>query len=150
MRSTLGWGRLYEAVEKGLLDLDDTLRGRAQKLRARKEEVGLERAKLKTRKQMAIQKFDDRSIEAFCRELKEKLADPASRFGKAYLRLVVDEIRLDGRELRIRGSFGKLADAVGSLEKKKLGLVPSSVSDWRARHDSNVRPLPSEGSTLSN
>ena len=61
----------------------------------------------------------------------------------------MDEIKLDGNELVVRGSHRRLADAIGFMEKRKLGEVPSFVNDWRARDDSNVRPLPSEGSTLS-
>jgi hypothetical protein len=33
-------------------------------------------------------------------------------------------------------------------EKKKTNEL-GSLATWRARHDSNVRPLPSEGNTLS-
>ena len=43
---------------------------------------------------------------------------------------------------------GALADAIGFMEKRKLGEVPSLVNDWRARRDSNPRPLASEANTL--
>jgi len=36
----------------------------------------------------------------------------ASGFGKAYLNLLVDEVRLDGSELRIKGSCSAFARAV--------------------------------------
>jgi hypothetical protein len=38
----------------------------------------------------------------------------------------VDEVRLGGRELEIRGSYNRLADAIGLLEKKKQGAAPSA------------------------
>lgn len=72
--------------------------------------------------------------------LKARLADSSSGFGKAYLNLLVDEIRLEGKELKIRGSYDRLADSIGALEKKKLGMVPSFITSWRARQDSNPRP----------
>ncbi|MCC6535388.1 MAG: hypothetical protein IT531_22800 [Burkholderiales bacterium] len=53
---------------------------------------------------------------------------------------MVDEIKLDGNELVVRGSHGRLADAIGFMREKKLGEVPSFVNDWRARQDSNPRP----------
>ena len=80
------------------------------------------------------------ALSGFCEALKDRLTDPASGFGKAYLRLLVDEVRLEGRELKIRGSYTRLADAIGLLEKKKLGEVPSFVRNWRARWDLNPRP----------
>ena len=61
----------------------------------------------------------------------------------------MDEIRLDSNELHIRGSYRALARAVTLSKEEKLDEVPSLVPEWRARDDSNVRPLPSEGSTLS-
>ncbi len=139
---TRGQQRLYEAVEKELLPMDETLRDRAHKLKARREDILIEIAKLQDRKQMAIQKVTQAQIDAFCDTLQARMRDPSTGFGKAYLHLLVDEIRLDGDQLKMRGSYGKLADAIGSLEKKKLGLVPSFVPTWRARDDSNVRPLP--------
>ena len=62
-------------------------------------------------------------------------------FGKAYLRLLVDEIRLEGNQLTISGSYAELGHAFGMLEKLRLGEVPSLVPVWRARQDSNPRPL---------
>ena len=51
-------------------------------------------------------------------------------------------------ELVVRVSHRRLADAIGFMEKRKLGEVPSFVNDWRARRDSNPRPLASEANTL--
>ena len=90
-----------------------------------------------------------RGCKAFCAALKGRFADPTSGLGKTHLRLLVDEIRLDGNELVVTGSQRHLADSIGFMEQRKLGEVPGYVNDWRARDDSNVRPLPSEGSTLS-
>jgi hypothetical protein len=59
------------------------------------------------------------------------------------------EHQINANELVVTGSHRRLADAIGFMQKRKLGEVPSFVRDWRARDDSNVRPLPSEGSTLS-
>ena len=80
-------------------------------------------------------------INAFCKLLKDRLTDKDSGLGKAYLRLLVDEVRLDRDKLTVRGSYGKLADALVMLKKMELGEVPSSVPVWRARSDSNARPI---------
>ena len=60
---------------------------------------------------------------------------------ETYDQLLVDEIRLDGNELKIRGSYSQLGEAFGMLEKMRLGEVPSLIPDWRARQDLNPRPL---------
>jgi hypothetical protein len=41
--------------------------------------------------------------------LKARLLDRSSGFGKRHLRLLVDEIRVMGKEIRIKGSYSALA-----------------------------------------
>ena len=80
------------------------------------------------------------AIDAFCAALRARLTDVGSGLGKAYLRLLVEEIRLEGDQLTLRGGYGRLADAVGLMDKMKLGEVPSFERVWRARQDLNPRP----------
>ena len=89
------------------------------------------------------------TVKSFCTALKERFADPISGLGKAYLRLLVDEIRLDGDERVVTGSHRRFPDGNGFMQKRKLGEVPSFVNDWRARRDSNSLPLGSKPSALS-
>ncbi len=51
-------------------------------------------------------------------------------------------------KVQAKGRHRRLTDAIGLMEKRKLGAVPSFVHDWRARRDSNPRPLASEANTL--
>ena len=140
-RTKKGLDRLYEAVEQGHLPTDDTLRSRAQKLQAQRNETLLEMAKLEDRNRQGLPKIDETKIQAFSKVLEARFKDVKNGFGKAYLRLLVDEIRLDGNELKIRGSYSQLGEAFGMLEKMRLGEVPSLIPDWRARQDLNPRPL---------
>jgi site-specific DNA recombinase len=132
-RVTTGLDRLYQAVGEGALSIDETLRSRSHKLKARRSEVLTEMAKLKDRQALALRRVNADTVNAFCSALKERFADPTSGLGKAYLRLLVDEIRLDGNELVVTGSHRRLADAIGFMQKRKLSEVPSFVNDWRAR-----------------
>ena len=134
-RATKALNLLYKAVEQELLPMDDTLRARAQKHKASRAEAMLEIAKLEDRKLQAVPKVDSRKIEAFTKAPEARLKDSANGFGKAYLRTRMDEIRLEGNELKISGSYAKLSDVFGMLKKKKLGEVPSFIRDWCARQD---------------
>ncbi len=51
---------------------------------------------------------------------------------------------------RLSGKAGGSDSWVCPNHPRCSAEMPGFVSDWRARDDSNVRPLPSEGSTLSN
>ena len=97
-------------------------------------------AKLTDRNALAVRRVNADTVNAFCTALKERFTDRTSGLGKAYLRLLVDEIKLDGNELTVRGSHRRVADAIGFMQKRKLGEVPSFVNDWRARQDLNPRP----------
>jgi site-specific DNA recombinase len=81
-------------------------------------------------------------VQKFTRVLRTRLLDTTSGFPKAYLNLLVDEIRLDGNKLRIQGSYRALARAVSLAKDGKLGEVPSFVPEWRPEDESNVRPTP--------
>ena len=111
-------------MEEGALSIDETLRTRTQKLKARRSEVLTEIAKLKDRQALAVRRVNADTVKAFCAAPKERFTDPASGLGKAYLRLLVDEIKLDGNELVVTGSHRRLADAFGFMQKRKLGEVP--------------------------
>ena len=133
--------RLYEAVEKGLLPLDTTLQERSQKLHARRQDVLVASASLRNRWKVPLDKLRPAHIHKFTGALRTRFLDRASGFGKAYLNLLVNDIRLDGNTLRIQGSYRALAGAVSISREGKLGEVPSFIQEWRARRDSNSLPL---------
>jgi len=62
--------------------------------------------------------------------LRSKLLDRNSKFGKEYLKLLVNEIRIEGNEAQISGSYAALAGAIAETKKGTLGRVPTFVSNW--------------------
>ncbi len=137
----MGIARLYEAVEKGRLPLDTTLQERSQKLQARRQDVLVASAALRDKWEVPLNKLTPVQLQKFTHALRTRLVDTASGFGKAYLNLLVDEIRLDGSELHTKGSYRALARAVSLSKEGKLDTVPSFVPEWRAWQDLNPRPL---------
>ncbi len=112
-----GLDRLYQAIEPGVIAIDDTLRQRTEKLKARRSATLTEMAKVKDRRALAVRRVNDETVAAFCKALEERFADPTSGLVKAYLRLLVDEIQCDGTELVVTGSHRRLADAGGLMQK---------------------------------
>ena len=111
--------RLYEAVEKGLLPLDTTLQERSQKLQARRQDILDAQAELRDEREVSVNRLTPAHIAKFTRALRARLLDTASGFGKAYPNLLVDEVRLDGSERRIKGSYRALARATSRYRKKR-------------------------------
>jgi site-specific DNA recombinase len=95
-------------------------------------------AGLRRQKELPLAQLGRKNILAFCAALKEKLREKGSNFGKEYLKLLVDEIRVDKKEVRLLGSYASLAGALRM--STKLGhfpMVPSFVPVWLPFSDSN-------------
>ena len=140
--------RLYALVESGLAELDDLLKDRIAALRTDREvaRVALERARGVGQRQVVI---DDDRLQAFGRFMRERLTTGDIPFRKAYLSAIIDRVEVDEGHVRIFGRKYLLEQAVMSGLALALPGVRSFVRKWRTRQDSNLRPSPSEGDTLS-
>ena len=92
--------------------MDITLRERAQRNKARREEMLIEIARLRQKKEIPLSRFGFKQISAFCSALNGKFRDRSSNFGKEYLKILIDEIKLAGREVIIKGSYAALSEAI--------------------------------------
>ena len=131
--------RLYEAVEKGTLPMDDTLTARAQKLKGRRDALLIEMASARRSKEMPIAALSSAHVEAFGVALRSRLQEGSGSFPKRYLRQFVSEIRYDGSRLTMSGR--KDALMVAALEKKMgTAKVPTSSLSWLPDLGSNQGP----------
>ncbi len=139
--------RLYRLVEDGITDLDDVLQDRLNNLKAERDraKAALEAAKYQIAPGIRI---DPALIERFGHSMREKFTIGSVPFRKAYLQSLIDTVEVDDHHIRIRGSKELLERAV--LAGQTASEPGSQMSTrWRARRDSNSRPLPSEGSGAS-
>ena len=121
--------RLYEAVEKGLLPMDDTLASRAGKLKIRREAVLRDIDGVKKAGETPLDLLSPATMEAFAKVIRKRLLDRSNGLPKRYLQELVSEITFDGKVVRMQGrNTALLAAAAG----KKIGTarVPSSSIGW--------------------
>ena len=131
--------RLYEAVEKGILPMDDTLTARAQRLKGRRDALMIEMASARRSKEMPVSALNAAHVEAFGVALRARLRAGAGSFPKRYLRQFVSEIRYDGSRLTMSGRKDALMAA--ALEKKMgTATVPTSSLSWLPDLGSNQGP----------
>jgi hypothetical protein len=79
-----------------------------------------------------------RYLDAFCQALRARLMDEESGFGKRYLQLLVEEIRVEGDQVVIRGSDAAMARVVaGSSKGTPDAGVPSIGPGWLPMQGSN-------------
>ncbi len=131
--------RLYEAVERGILPMDDTLTSRAQKLKGRRDVLMIELASARRSKEMPIATLNAAHVTAFGAALRSRLKDGAGSFPKRYLRQFVTEVRYDGARLTLGGRKDALMAA--ALDKKEdTARVPTSSLSWLPDLGSNQGP----------
>ena len=130
---------LYEAVEKAFLPMDDMLKVRAQKLKARREAVLIEVAGTKRMKEIPATLLSARQIDAFSAALRARVLDRSVGFSKRYLRQFVSEIRFDGKRVMMRGKKATLLTAAAQNEKG-TAWVPTSEPNWLLDLGSNQGP----------
>ena len=135
----LATNRLYEAVEKDLLPMDNMLRDRAQTLKARREAVLVEMAGARRHKEMPTAMLSAKQVEAFGSALRTRLMDSSSGATKRYLRQFVSEIRFDGKRVVMRGKKAALMLAAAENEMG-TARVPTSVPSWLLDLGSNQGP----------
>ena len=131
--------RLYEAVEQGLLPMDETLRERAQKLKARREALLIQIAGARRTAEVAFTKISGQQVAAFGEAMRRRLMDADSGVAKRYLRELVSEIRFDGHRVVMQGKKATLLAAAAQKEKGTT-RVPISNHVWLPDLGSNQGP----------
>jgi site-specific DNA recombinase len=92
--------RLCDAIENGVLP-NDIAQERSLKIQTRRQAVLAEMAGLKRQQEFPLKDIGPKRINAFFSALRTKFSDKESNFGKEYLKLLVEEIRIEGKDVRI-------------------------------------------------
>ena len=87
------------------------------------------------------------ALKTFACQARRRMRTESGGYRRDHLRALAQRVEVDAKEVRIKGSKGALLRTlVAAPSAKTAGFgVPSSVPNWRTRHDSNVWPLPLEG-----
>ncbi len=95
-------------------------------------------AKLRRACSVPLWKVGPTQIAAFSEAVRAVLFSTDSPAAKNYLRVLVSEIRVSTDKATITGSPAALAEAASKWKPDTKGMVPSFVSEWRARQESNL------------
>jgi site-specific DNA recombinase len=133
--------RLLELVEKGLMEAEDPdLKERLLALKLQRDELAVEIADLQQCITSGEPEITPEKIERFVLLLHEKLVNVTHEFRQAYARLLMPEVTVKQREIRITGSKAALVRAASPGLGKTPPAVLSFVREWRTGKDSNSRP----------
>lgn len=124
--------RLINAIEEGVIDLDETVKSRYQNLKTAHEALLIQIASVRKEHSEPIEHIKASQVERFSQILKDKLLAKDSAIAKTYLNLLVDKVVINENVATVTGSYDALAHAVSMNGKKNehLKQVPTSISDW--------------------
>ena len=129
--------KLFEAVEKGALELNDRLKERAKQHQTRRDAITGELATLQSQQEKSVlQTITPQKVEAMSRVLSKHFQTPTP-FSRAYLKATVRDIRSSGHSLILRGESGAMVKLIASGGNIESGGVRGFIPEWRRRRDSN-------------
>lgn len=128
--------KLFEAIEKGVLELDDRLKVRVQQHKTRREVIAGELVILQQKNQTPLQTLTPQKIEAVAHVLNRRFST-STPFSRAYLRATVRDIRVTEGFLKVSGENDDIAQLVAANGQ----IGPSSevrrfIPEWRPLRDS--------------
>ena len=131
--------RLLDAIETGIIDLDETTQRRAQKLKTAREALSIELANVRCdTTPPTVEYLKASQVDAFGKVLRKKLLASESPLAKSYLNILVEEIVVEDKSATVRGSYAALAETMQKIKMGNLNQVPTFNLDWRARQESNL------------
>ena len=137
--------RLFDAIESGVADLDAPgLKERIAGLKAIREQASADAE----RAQAALDHVGNQAVSpdmvrTFARAARQRIRLDSGGYRRDHLRALAQRVEVADTEVRIMGSKSKLLRTLVAASGGKPGVagVQSSVLKWRARQDSNPRPL---------
>ncbi|MCE2988782.1 MAG: hypothetical protein ACK5UX_11765 [Burkholderiales bacterium] len=130
---------MFEAVENGYLPADAELQERARRLQTRRQEVLADIAKIKRSRELPESVLSAHQAATFSKALTAQLKSNRP-FAKQYLRLLVDEVRIEAKTAVMRGSYANLAMLAAQKKMGTLERVPTFGSNWLPDLGSNQGP----------
>ena len=122
--------RIYEAVEKGFMTVDEQLKIRLDQHRNNREQLATEIASMRRQQQSPLQTITPQKIEAVSKILNKRLAE-ASSYAKAYLKATLSEIRITDEIVSLSGdtkAMMRLIAANGQIDT--ASAVPRFTPEW--------------------
>lgn len=139
--------RLYEAIEKGLAEMDDSnLKGRITELKRIRDAARADADRAESRNEGGSNRLTPDLLRRFGIEARKKIRDREGSFRRHHLQTLVQRIEVGTDEIRIRGSKGRLLQTLSAsggnpgVEPAARG-VRSFVPNWLLELDSNQRPF---------
>ena len=130
---------LVDAIERGGLGAAKSLQERFSKRQAEYDELTRLIALKEREIDLPVTEVTPDRIETFAKALRSRLREEGNpKLRRAYLRLLLDKVVVEARQIRISGPKAVLAQQLATDKPVPPSMVPTFMDGWRTRHDSNV------------
>ena len=137
--SELRLKRLYDAIEAGVVDLDDpALKDRIDGLKAIRDQAKADAERAQARLQNSGQQaVTPQMLREFARTSRQRIRLEGGGYRRDRLRALAQRVEVDTGEVRIVGSKSRLLQAL--VANGGVNAVPTQGLKWRMGWDSNPR-----------
>ena len=139
--------RLYDSIERGIIDEDDLLRDRIDQLKTHRRQAQEALARVSSAHVTKAAVTEEMIVE-FASAMRENITQGSVTLRKAYIRAIVQSVEVGRGLVRIIGMKSLLEAAVQD-KKNWINPVRSFEPKWWARRDSNPQPSGYEPLNLS-
>lgn len=130
--------RLLDAIESGIVELDEITHRRSQQNRTAREALLIKMAEARRSPLPAeIEYLKPSQVDLFGKVLRSKLLAKDSTLAKGYIRILLDEVLVGDDTATIKGSYAALASAMHQMKIGTNNLVPTLIPNWCRLSDSN-------------
>jgi site-specific DNA recombinase len=138
--------RLYDAIENDVADLlDPMLKDRIAELKSTRDQARAEAERAEGALDRLGPSITPLALKTFARTARKRMRAESGGYRRDHLRALAQRVEVDAKEVRIMDSKSELLRrlvAASSVKTAGFGM-PSFIPKWRARRDSNSRPLDS-------
>ena len=138
--------RLYEAIENGLAELDDSnLKGRIAELKRMRDSARADADRAEDRGEGKTNQITPELLEAFASEARRQIRAKDGSFRRHHVQTLVQRVEVGADEIRIKGSKPTLLQTLvasgGNRRVETAGIGFRSFNPkWLPGQDSNLRP----------
>ena len=139
--------RLYEAIENGLAELDDSnLKGRIAELKRMRDSARADADRAEDRGEGKTNQITPELLEAFASEARRQIRTKDGSFRRLHVQTLVQRVEVGADEIRIKGSKPTLLQTLvasgGNRRVETAGIGFRSFNPkWLPGPDSNRRPV---------
>jgi DNA invertase Pin-like site-specific DNA recombinase len=111
--------RMYDAIENGIVTMDETFKDRLANLKRQKEQLTAKIHYAQNSSLAQLDSIDSADVRRFCGLMKKRLLDKSAGYSKDYVKFLIKDIVVNNEDVEFCGDYGSLLGAVKFAQKNE-------------------------------